>query len=124
MVTQELNKKITSVSPVYDSNTLLGGHFNVTFGLDNVFTLKFVPFLRNRFEKDEKLQKYVRTSEGKDISTSAIIKDLYEIGCPMEDWVQEYFTDLQTKMSAFDTLLDLYLTLKQFNDDKHTRDEQ
>ena len=124
MVVKELNDKITQISPVYSDTTLLDGHFNVTFGLDNTFTLKFAVFLRHQFEKDEKLKSYVRGSEREDVSVSTIIKDLYEIGCPIDEWVENYFTDVRSKVSAFDALLALYITLKQFNDDRDTRNEQ
>lgn len=124
MVVKELDDKITQISPVYDDTSLLGGHFAVTFGIDNTFTLKFAVFLRHQFEKDEKLKSYVRNSERGDVSVSSIIKDLYEIGCPVTEWVETYFKEMRSKVSAFDALLALYITLKQFNDDRDTRDEQ
>ena len=124
MVTQDLENKITSIAPVYDES-ILGGHFSVTFGLESVFNLNFSSFLRHRFEKDEPLKDYVRTTNRReDVTTSSIVQDLYEIGCPVEEWVHEHFADVRSKVSQFDALIQLYLHLKQFGDDQHTRDNE
>ena len=121
MLLKELNDKITAITPVYES-ALLGGHFEVTFGLDNTFRLNFTAFLKSRFEEDEKLKDYVRDRDADDdVSASGIVRDLYEIGCPMEDWVQDYFINVRSRVSQFDALLQLFNHLKGFGDDDDKR---
>ena len=126
MTAQELDNKITGIVPVFESSTL-GGHFAVTFGIDNKFRLSFVSFLKHRFDKDDKLKHYVRNAEDKGITAAAIVQDLYDIGCPIEDWVTDHFQDAREQMpTQFDLLLQLYLYLKQLNNDDHgsTRDDE
>jgi hypothetical protein len=122
MVTQSLEHKITSIEPVFEDTTL-GGHFAVTFDVDSTFKLSFVSFIKHRFEKDSKLKEYVRNAENKEISASAIVQDLYEIGCPVEQWVEEHFEDARANLpTQFDALIQLYLYLKQFNNDQPGQD--
>jgi hypothetical protein len=116
----ELDTKITSIEPIYE-DSILGGYFKVTFGLDNVFKLNFTSFLKHRFEKDDNLRTYVRDADREEISASSIVEDLYSIGCPMEDWVQDHFTDVRSRVSQFDALIQLYMYLKQFNNDNDAR---
>ena len=121
MLSKELNDKITSVYPKYDKS-VLGGHFEVTFGLDNVFRLNFTAFLKNRFELDEKLKSYVRNRETDEVSASSIVQDLYSIGCPVEQWVNEYFVDVRSRVSQFDALLHLFNHLKNFGDEGYGKE--
>jgi hypothetical protein len=121
MLSKELDDKITDVSPMYEKSTL-GGHFEVTFGLDNVFKLNFTAFLKNRFELDEKLKSYVRDRDTDEISASSIVRDLYSIGCPMDQWVNEYFVDVRSRVSQFDALLHLFNHLKNFGDEGYGKE--
>jgi hypothetical protein len=117
MLLKELEDKITSITPQYD-NTVLGGHFVVTFGAHVVFTLSFAAFLKHKFEKDQKLKDYVRgRGDEAEISASGIVRDLYSIGCPMEEWIEDYFINVRSKVSKFDALLQLFNHLKSFGDD-------
>jgi hypothetical protein len=117
MLLKELEDKITSITPQYD-NTVLGGHFIVTFGTHVVFNLSFPAFLKRRFEEDQKLKDYVRNrKDDAEISASGIVRDLYSIGCPMEEWIEDYFTNVRSKVSQFDALLQLFNHLKSFGDD-------
>jgi hypothetical protein len=121
MLLKELDDKITDISPVYDS-TLLGGHFKVTFGLDNIFQLAFTAFLKNKFEEDAKLKSYVSGRDAdSEVNASAIIRDLYNIGCPMDSWVEDYFQNVRARVSQFDALLQLFNHLKTFGDDEGER---
>lgn len=121
MLLKELNDKITGITPVYES-TLLGGHFEVTFGLDNVFKLSFTAFLKSRFEEDVKLKSYVRgRDDDSAVNASSIIEDLYQIGCPMDSWVEDYFKNVRARVSQFDALLQLFNHLKSFGDDEGER---
>jgi len=117
MLLRELEDKITSIRPVYDK-TVLGGHFEVTFGPNVVFNLSFPAFLKNKFEEDQKLKDYVRNrKDDAEISASGIVNNLYYIGCPVDEWVEDYFVNVRSKVSQFDALLQLFNHLKSFGDD-------
>jgi len=116
MLLKKLDDKITDITPVYENNTL-GGHFRVEIGTDAAFQLSFTSFLKSRFEENEKLKKYVRTRcDASSITASGIVEDLYSIGCPIELWVEDYFTSVRLD-TQYDALLQLFNHLKGFNDD-------
>jgi len=119
--------RVSSIVPVYEKS-LLGGYFAVTFETNDTFKLPFSSFLKSQFERDEKLRTYVRSrsdgdSEDYDVEITAtgVVKDLYDIGCPVDEWVEDYFTIMKSKISKFEALLQLFNHLKTFGDDSGSR---
>jgi hypothetical protein len=116
MLSTELSEKITNIEPTYEKD-ILGGRFEVTFGMDNKFYLSFPAFLKYQFQEDKNLRNYIANRDADEVSASSIVHHLYDIGCPVEDWVHEYFAMAKSKVSKFEALLQLFNHIKDFGDD-------
>lgn len=120
MVNDELDHKITEVIPKYDFEKVAGGYFEIHFGFDKVdpFKLSFVPFLDYRLRNDSKLFDYLNTKP-KDQTVSHAIYDLYDLGFPIDEWVEDYIEMAKDSVSAdlFNALMQFYIHLKNFGND-------
>lgn len=118
-MTDDLEFKLTEVKPCYDYNKVGGGHFKLHFGPDKEmqFTLGFVPFLDHKLKEDDKLFEYIKKHHS-DKTVSHAIYDLYDMGFPVDQWVEDYIEmakiDVNPKM--FNAMLDFYKYLKNFGE--------
>jgi hypothetical protein len=121
MVSEDFNFKIREVIPRYDYKNVIGGHFEVHFGYEssNPFKLSFGPFLNHRMRTDEGLYNYVKKisdESTEDLTCSHVIFDLYDLGFPVDEWVEDYFKAVRNNVNAdlFDLLMQFYNHLKNF----------
>lgn len=114
----ELEYKITRVEPVYDFDKVAGGYFKVYFGVNDSdpFKLSFVPFLDNRIRQSTDLFNYLKKTS-KDLTVSHAIYDLYDLGFPIDEWVEEYVDNARNSLNAelFNSLIRFYNYIKNFN---------
>lgn len=111
--------KIARIEPVYEYDFVAGGYFALYIG-DNdsePFKLSFAPFLNDRIEKDKALFEYLE-KKSKDSTISHAIYDLYDIGFPVDEWVQEYLDDVKSKVDPklLQALFTFYNYIKKFGD--------
>jgi hypothetical protein len=130
MYANELNNKenfeVTAVAPQYDHKHLMGGHFDVTFGIDDPvkYKLNFGSLIAFLFKNDPKLKKYVVDTMERDetgiASFSDVISDLYSIDFPVEAKVKEYVDYVRDRLTeeSFNSMLILFKMLKGFNEDE------
>lgn len=118
-MTDDLEFKLTEVEPHYDYSKVGGGYFRLRFGSDKEMPLhlSFVAFLDHRLKQDDNLFEYIRNHH-KDNTVSHAICDLYDMGCPVDQWVEEYIemarVDVDPKM--FNALLDFYKYIRNFGE--------
>ena len=114
---ESLEHKITRVEPVYDFDNVAGGYFELYFGISkDPFKLSFVPFLDYHVRTNKELFNYLlKTSKDKTVSHA--IFDLYDIGFPLDEWVDEYIDMARNSVKAdlFNKLITFYNYIKDFN---------
>jgi hypothetical protein len=114
----ELQERITRIEPVYDFDKVAGGYFKIYYGVETDATIKlsFVPFLDNRIRQSDELFKYLKKTS-KDKTVSHAIYDLYDIGFPVDEWVEEYIETAKNSANAelFNALIHFYNHIKNFN---------
>lgn len=116
--------KVLDIEPVY-FDTTKDGHFLVSIEeYSNQYNLSFVPILAYISNKDKQLMEYVeKTHDLSDPKTkiSDIIRDLVEIGVPMDQYVQQYFDFMVDNMSRelkmLSILVDFFAPNKSFGED-------
>jgi hypothetical protein len=116
-MSEDLEHKITRIEPVYDFDNVAGGYFKLYFGMSNdPFKLSFVPFLDYHIRKNEELFNYLKKTS-KDLTVSHAIYDLYDIGFPLDEWVDEYIDMARSSIKAdlFNKLITFYNYIKDFN---------
>ena len=85
---------VSAVVPEYDKKS-----FTVYFRDDkHPLQLNFANYIMWLAIRDDKLAKYL-VKNHEDNTFSDMIRDLYEIGYPIDDKVQGFFDDMQTKIS-------------------------
>jgi len=109
--------KLTKVEPNYDYSTVGGGHFKLYFGTDQKAThkLSFYGFLESRLQTDDDLFEYIKTHH-KDKTISHAIWDLYDLGFPIDQWVQDYVANVKKDVDPkmFNALVSFYRYIKDF----------
>lgn len=107
---------VTKVDPIYDFDRVAGGYFNVYFNHNDrdPFKLSFVPFLDYRLKNSDELYNYLKKRS--DDTVSHAIYDLYDIGFPIDEWVEEYIEMVKDKVDAdlFNALVMFYNYIKTF----------
>lgn len=118
-MTDELDFKLTKVKPCYDYEKVGGGHFKLYFGTDTemFYTLSFVPFLDDRLKQDDNLFEYIKNHH-KDKTVSHAIYDLYDMGFPVDQWVEQYIEKARVDVNPklFNAMLNFYKYLKNFGE--------
>jgi len=114
-----LDTAVTYIEPVYNYSNVAGGYFNVYFGHDdkNPFKLSFAAFLEYRVREDVALYEYLQKRDDESNTVSHAIYDLYDIGFPVDVWVEEYIEYVKTRVDRrlFNALVQLFTTIKGFN---------
>ena len=117
-MSQELEYKVRSVLRIYDFRDVAGGYFEVYFGYNTTdpFKLSFVPFLDKRVREDKRLYDYLKQTSS-DRTVSDAIFDLYDIGFPVDAWVEEYveYAKENVSVSLFNALIHFFNHIKSFN---------
>lgn len=108
----ELEHKLTKIEPHYDFTKVGGGHFKLQFGQQDgqmFYTLGFVEFLEERLQHDTQLFDYIEAHH-KQNTVSDAIKDLYELGAPIDQWVTDYIETARQDVNPtlFNALIDFY----------------
>ena len=112
-----LNFKIVNIEPTFNYEKVSGGYFEITFDKvkDSPFRLSFVPFLDYRLNQDKELYDFIK-ARFSEKTVSHAIWDLYDMGFPVDEWVEDYI-----KVSAgnidivlYHQLLQLYQYVKGF----------
>ena len=110
-MTQDLTfPQLTAVAPNYEKSA-----FEVQFDHgDLAINLQFKNYLIWTMGKDEKLLEYLANHFiGK--SYAEMVQDLYEIGIPVDDQVEQYFGEIQNAIAP--KLLKLMEYLKNIGED-------
>ena len=110
---------ITHVNPVYDYDKVGGGHFEVFLGVgedDPSFNMKFSSLMEKRMAKDEDLFMFVMNNYHKKTISHAIY-DLYDMGFPIDEWLNEHIIYLTTTNKQFTSLMTLFTSLRNFGED-------
>ena len=109
-MTQDLKfPQMTSINPNFEKSA-----FEVEFDYgDLAINLQFKNFLTWVMAKDEKLLEY-SANHYVDKNFAEMVQDLYEIGIPVEDQVEQYFSEIQNAIAP--KLLKLMDYLKNLGD--------
>lgn len=112
-----LDNIITKITPVYEFDNVAGGYFEVCFGIDKAaFKLSFAMFLDYRVRQDKELFEFLKKA-AYDKTCSYAIHELYDIGFPVDEWVQDYFEMAKNSISVelFHCMMQMYYYLKKFD---------
>jgi len=119
---------ITSIEPEYDFGSKqekcsTKGHWIVKIGIsgDGQFALQFTQVINHRLNKDDNLFNFMKTRYA-DKSLSHAVRDLYDIGFPVDEWVKEFITHVLDKNDKFAAMLHIISTLRKFNEDSSDED--
>lgn len=117
---------ITSITPRYDFDNPAGGRFVVR--VDDLDELSFSIAMSNAI--NYKLEVEEREGESnlfdfisknfKDQTLSHAVEDLYDLGFPVQQWVIDYISYLNTKRKDYSAMLSLLAALQNFGDDEET----
>jgi len=114
----EIEYKITSIEPVYEFDSVTGGYFNIKYGYTDTdtFKLSFVPFLDSKIRDSDELFMYLKKTSA-DKTVSHAIFDLYDLGFPVDEWVDTYMEEAKNNLSAdiFNKLIQFYNFMRDFN---------
>jgi len=118
--------EITAIDPVYDFNkekSSVKGHFNVQMGTrgDSSFNLRFSAVLNHRVTYDSNLFAFLMDNYSEKTLSDAV-RDLYDIGFPIDEWVKDYLLYALDKDDRFAAMLHIVSTLKKFNEDSSDED--
>lgn len=109
--------KLTKVEPNYDFSSVGGGYFKLYFGSDSKAThkLSFYGLLESKLQVDDNLFEYIKTHH-KDKTLSHAIWDLYDLGFPIDQWVQDYVANVKNDVDPkmFNALVSFYRYIKDF----------
>jgi hypothetical protein len=111
-----LEYKIINIEPEYNFNKISGGFFRVYFeGLKEPFKLSFVPFLERELKSNDELYSYVE-KHFSEKTVSDVIRDLYELGYPLEEKVENYIKKAaeSVDLKLFNQLLRLFHYMRDF----------
>ena len=120
---KEYKLTVLDYEPVYSEKSK-EGHFLVSIQeYGNEYNLSFIPILAFIIKNDEQLMQYVEKAfDLSDPKTkiSDIIRDLVEIGIPMEKHIQQYFDYVVNSMSrelkALTMLMSFFMPDQNYGD--------
>lgn len=120
-------KSITSITPVYDYDTQYSrtkGHFNIQLGFQEgrSFSMRFSSVINHRAQQDSNLFDFLMNNYSEK-SLSAAVRDLYDVGFPVDEWVVEYIEFVLQKNNNFSAMLNIMNTLRKFNEDLSEDDD-
>lgn len=111
--------KVTDIIPIYDHSNVAGGYFEIYFDYTDTdpFKLSFVPFLDHKVRNDASLYEFIKNKDSENYTVSDAIYELYDIGVPVDTWVEEYIEMVKERVDArlFNALVQLFTHIKGFN---------
>ena len=113
---------IASIKPKYDFDGVVGGHFVVNTNLYELsFNVSMSNVINYKLEKEKRegitaLFDFI-ANNFKDFTISHAVTDLYDLGFPVDEWVIDYISYLNTKRRDYSTMLSLLAALHSFGDD-------
>jgi|TARA_R110000744_G_scaffold114347_1_gene213833 hypothetical protein len=113
---------IASIKPKYDYDGVVGGHFVVNTNLYELsFNVSMSNVINHKLEKEESeditaLFDFI-ANNFKDLTISHAVTDLYDLGFPVDEWVIDYISYLNTKRKDYSAMLSLLAALQDFGDD-------
>jgi hypothetical protein len=113
---------IASIKPKYDFDNVVGGHFVVNTNLYELsFNVSMSNVINYKLEKEERedvtaLFDFI-ANNFKDLTISHAVADLYDLGFPVDEWVIDYISYLNTKRKDYSAMLSLLAALQDFGDD-------
>lgn len=117
---------ITSITPRYDFDNPAGGRFVVKVGdLDELsFSIAMSNAINYKLEEEERegvsnLFDFI-SNNFQDQTLSHAVEDLYDLGFPVQQWVVDYISYLNTKRKDYSAMLSLLAALQNFNDEDET----
>lgn len=116
--------EITTIDPVYDfdkKKSSVKGHFNIHMGPDSSFNLRFASVLNHKVTYDSNLFAFLMDNYSEKTLSDAVY-DLYDMGCPVDEWVKDYLTYAIDKDDRFAAMLHVVSTLRKFNEDRSDDD--
>lgn len=107
--------KLVSFTPHYDYTRVGGGHFTLKLETEDgqeLYDLGFVELLEDRLKHDEGLFNYIGEHHRQN-KVSDVIKDLYSLGAPLEEWINDYMIESRADLNPklFSALLNFYNNL-------------
>ncbi len=120
-------KDITQIEPHYDFDDRGKGRFEIYVENEMAFTIRFGAFMDHRLQLDRednegRLFTFLMNNYSKKTISHAI-RDLYEIGFDIDDWVKEYITNLMSRSSKYSAMLRMLSMLKNFGNDEDSYDD-
>ena len=113
---------IVSIKPKYDFDGVVRGHFVVNTNLYELsFNVSMSNVINYKLEKEERedvtaLFDFI-ANNFKDLTISHAVTDLYDLGFPVDEWVIDYISYLNTKRKDYSAMLSLLAALQDFGDD-------
>ena len=113
---------IASIKPKYDYDAFVGGHFVVNTNLYELsFNVSMSNVINYKLEREESeditaLFDFI-ANNFKDLTISHAVTDLYDLGFPVDEWVIDYISYLNTKRKDYSAMLSLLAALQDFGDD-------
>lgn len=114
---------ISSINPEYDFSQTGGGKFVVEMSADGSvsFTIRFGAVVDYQLELDKahnngELFMFLMNNYS-DKTISHALRDLYDIGFPIEEWVVNYIQHITSKSDRYISMLQLLTTLRSFGEE-------